>query len=145
MNNNKLAVWFLRVGLAFVFAYASVEIYLNPTNFLKYTPDFVLNLVPIKPFLYSFGFAELALAAWLLTGYKPAYSSLISVMLMVAIIIFNPEHFGILFRNVAIGFGGLALLIIDREKVKARVRRVKAGVKRVKAKVRRKKPTLQSC
>ncbi len=113
MSNNKLAVWFLRVGLAFVFAYASYEICVNPTNFLKYTPSFIFNFVPENVFLYTFGVAEIALAAWLLTGWKPEYSSIVSVMLMVGIIVFNPEHFQILFRNVAIGFGGLALLSLE--------------------------------
>jgi uncharacterized membrane protein YphA (DoxX/SURF4 family) len=113
MSNNKLAVWFLRVGLAFVFAYASYEICVNPANFLKYTPSFILNVVPENAFLYTFGVAELVLAVWLLTGWKPEYASIISVMLMVGIIVFNPEYFQILFRNVAIGFGGLALLMLE--------------------------------
>ncbi|MCE5294331.1 MAG: hypothetical protein LLF94_06925 [Chlamydiales bacterium] len=114
MSNRKIAIWFLRVGLAFVFAYASYEICVNPENFLKYTPSFIFNFIPEKLFLYSFGVAEVALAAWLLTGWKAYYSSIISVMLMVGIIAFNPEHFQILFRNVAIGFGGLALLMLER-------------------------------
>lgn len=113
MSNNKLAVWFLRVGLAFVFAYASYEICVNPANFLKYTPKFILSIVPENMFLYTFGVAELVLAAWLLTGWKPEYPSIISVMLTVGIIVFNPEYFQILFRNVAIGFGGLALLMLE--------------------------------
>lgn len=34
-------------------------------------------------------------------------------MLMIGIIAFNPEHFQVLFRNVAIAFGGLALLMLE--------------------------------
>lgn len=113
MSKSKLAVWFLRVGLAFVFAYASYEICVNPANFLKYTPSFILNVVPENIFLYTFGVAELVLAVWLLTGWKAEYPSIISVMLMVGIIVFNPEYFQILFRNVAIGFGALALLMLE--------------------------------
>lgn len=113
MSKTKIAIWFLRVGLAFVFAYASYEICINPANFLKYTPSFIFNFIPENLFLYSFGVAEIALAAWLLTGWKPEYASVISVMLMVGIIAFNPEYFQILFRNVAIGFGGLALLMLE--------------------------------
>lgn len=113
MSKSRLAIWFLRVGLAFVFAYASYEICVNPANFLKYTPNFIFKFVPQNLFLYSFGVAEIALAAWLLTGWKAEYSSLISVMLMVGIIVFNPEYFQILFRNVAIGFGGMALLMLE--------------------------------
>lgn len=113
MSNSKLATWFLRVGLAFVFAYASVEIYLNPQNFLKYTPSFILDIVPVNLFLYSFGVAELLLSVWLLTGWKPEYPSIISVMLIAGIVVFNMEYFQILFRNVAIAFAGLALLMLE--------------------------------
>lgn len=118
MTNSSIAVWFLRVGLAFVFAYASVEIFINPTNFIKYTPQFVLNIVPLKPFLYSFSVVEIVLSVWLLTGWKPEYPSIISVVLIVGIVVFNPEYFQILFRNVAIGFAGLALLMLETRKQK---------------------------
>ena len=113
MSYSKLAIWFLRVGLAFVFAYASAEIYMNPANFLKYTPQFVFDIIPTNAFLYTFGVAELVLAAWILTGWKAEYPAIISVMLMVGIIVSNPEYFQILFRNVAIGFGALALLMLE--------------------------------
>jgi hypothetical protein len=113
MRNIKLAAWFLRIGFAFVFTYASIEMYVNPLNFLKYTPGFILDVFPINAFLYSFGVAELLLAVWLLTKWKSEYSSIISVMLMIGIIVFNPEHFQVLFRNVAIAFGGLALLMLE--------------------------------
>lgn len=120
MSNTKLAVWFLRVGLAFVFAYASYEICVNPANFLKYTPKFILDVVPHNLFLYTFGIGELFLAAWILTGWKAEYASIISVLLMVGIIVFNPEYFQILFRNVAIGFGGLALLMLEAKATQTR-------------------------
>jgi uncharacterized membrane protein YphA (DoxX/SURF4 family) len=113
MKNIKLAAWFLRVGLAFVFAYASIEMCINPQNFLKYTPTFIFNIFPETAFLYSFGLAEFLLAIWLLTKWKSEYSSILSVMLMIGIIAFNPEHFQVLFRNVAIAFGGLALLMLE--------------------------------
>lgn len=113
MNNIKVAAWFLRIGLAFVFTYASVEMCFNPQNFLKYTPAFIFNIFPVTTFLYSFGVAEFLLAIWLLTKWKSDYSSIVSVMLIVGIVAFNPEHFQILFRNVAIAFGGLALLMLE--------------------------------
>ena len=117
-NNNETAKWLLRVGLAFVFIYASAEIYLNPANFIKYVPSFILNSVPLDLFLNLFGVIEVALAAWLLSGWKGAYPSIISVAMIVGIVVFNIEHFQVLFRNVAIGFGGLALLVLEIKKNK---------------------------
>lgn len=116
MKSIKLAAWFLRVGLAFVFTYASIEMCINPQNFLKYTPSFIFEIFPVTEFLYSFGAAELILAVWILTKWKSEYSSIISVMLMVGIILFNLEHFQVLFRNVAIAFGGLALFMLEEKR-----------------------------
>lgn len=116
MNNNMIAAWFLRIGLAFVFAYASIEIYVNPQNFLKYTPTFVFDLLPPDLFLFVFGGLELLLSIWILTKWKSEYAAVISVILMLGIIVFNMEHFQILFRNVAIAFGGLALLSLEAKK-----------------------------
>lgn len=117
-NNNNLAKWLLRVGLAFVFVYATVEIHVNPQNFLKYVPVCVLNIVPLDLFLPAFAVIELALAFWLLSGWKGQYPSLLSVLMIAGIVIFNMEHFQVLFRNVAIGFGGLALVVLEMTKDK---------------------------
>jgi hypothetical protein len=117
-NKNEVAKWLLRIGLAFVFIYASVEIYLNPHNFIKYIPSSILNMFPLHLFLHSFGVIEVGLAFWLLSGWKGVYPSLISVAMIVGIVIFNMEHFQVLFRNVAIGFGGLALLVLEMKKAK---------------------------
>jgi uncharacterized membrane protein YphA (DoxX/SURF4 family) len=126
MNNNKLAVYFLRFGLAFVLVYAAVEIYLHPDNFLKYVPKMILNLVPLKLFLDVFGVIEVVLAAWLLIGWKGHIPSLLTVLMMAGIVVCNPEYFQVLFRNVAIGFGGLALILLEKTEDKTENKSVKA-------------------
>ena len=103
----------MRVGLAFVFVYATVEIYLAPDNFIKYVPDFVLEMVPLNLFLPVFGVVEIVLAVWLLSGWKGYYPSFLSFLMMAGIVAFNIEYFQILFRNVAIGFGSLALVALE--------------------------------
>lgn len=118
MRQSRLAAWFLRAGLSFVFMYASIEIYMNPQNFLKYTPDFVLNLFPENVFLYGFGLFEILLAIWLLIQWRSAYSSLIAAMLLAGIVICNIEHFQVLFRNIAIVFGSLALWMLEKKSQK---------------------------
>ena len=113
MNSTRLAKWFLRVGLAFVFVYASMEVYIHPDNFLKYVPKLVISTIPINVFLPIFGISEIVLAIWLLSGWKGQYPSLLSVLMIIGIVVFNIEHFQVLFRNVAIGFGGLALVVLE--------------------------------
>jgi hypothetical protein len=123
-NPNEVAKWFLRFGLAFVFFYASVEIYLHPQNFIKYVPTCMLNALPLDLFLNSFGVIEVALTFWLLSGWKGEYSSIISVVMIIGIVVCNMEHFQVLFRNVAIGFGGLALLVLEMKKKRTATKQV---------------------
>src|SRR3990167_7481616 len=99
MNAINLAKWFLRIGLSFVFVYASFEIYFHPDNFLKYVPSFVCQKNHLGLFLTAFGVGEIALAGWLLSGWKGRYPSLLSILMVIGIVAFNMEHFHILFRN----------------------------------------------
>jgi hypothetical protein len=118
MRSNQIAKYFLRAGLAFVFIYATIEIYLAPHNFIKYVPVFMMDLVPVNLFLPAFGVIELLLAFWLLSGWKGAYPSFISFCMMAGIVACNMEYFNVLFRNVAIGFGSLALVALELTKEK---------------------------
>lgn len=113
LTNNKLAVFFLRFGLAFVLVYATIEIYNHPENFLKYVPKAIVNMVPVSLFLDLLGVSEVVLALWLLSGWKGQYASFLTVLMMVGIVVCNMEHFQILFRNVAIAFGGLSLIMLE--------------------------------
>ena len=107
------ARWFLRIGLAFVYAYAAVEIHLHPELFLKYVPTFVQSLFPTGPFLLFFGIFEVALTIWLLSGKRTEYAAMISFFLISGIVVFNLQYFSVLFRNIAIAFASLALVVLD--------------------------------
>ena len=109
----NLARLSLRIGLATVFAYASFEAFTSPNVFLQYIPDFVTGLIDPDFFLPVFGFSEIILALWLLSGWHTRYAAIVSFFLMVAIVGFNPEHFNILFRNIAIGFAALSLALLE--------------------------------
>ena len=65
MQNNQIAKFFLRFGLAFVYIYASIEIHLAPANFLKYIPASIASIMPTDLFLPIFSIAEVLLAVWL--------------------------------------------------------------------------------
>ena len=72
-------------------------------------------------FLFGFGLFESLLAVWLILGIKAEYPALITVVLMIAIIACNLEHFHVLFRNVAIATSGIALYLITDNKLRVNV------------------------
>ena len=118
MNDIKqsqinIARWLLRIGLAFVYGYVSVEMFVDPSSFLKYVPQFMQQIMPLNIFMVSFGIFEILLTLWLLSGKGTEYAGIISAFLMIAIIVPNTAYFSILFRNVAIGFASLALTTLD--------------------------------
>ena len=113
MSRTSAASWFLRLGLAFVFAYAAIEVYLNPDAFLKYVPDFVQNILPANFFLPIFGGFEVFLVLWLLSPWLVRYAALVAFAMMIGIVFSNFEYFSVLFRNVAIGFAALALAVLE--------------------------------
>lgn len=109
MKIRNLPSDILQFGLAFVFVYAAVQIYLNPQSFVGYAPEFIFDFIPVKIFMYSFATFEIFLALWLISGKKLLYSALTAAGIMILINIFNLDLFIVLFRNVAILCGALAL------------------------------------
>lgn len=114
-NQVFVAKWLLRLGLAFVFLYASIEIFFNPESFAKYIPDFLRNMVPDNYFLPIFSIVEIALVFWLISNWKVRYAAIFSFLILTGIIILNLENFSILFRNVAIALAALALFFLEQE------------------------------
>jgi uncharacterized membrane protein YphA (DoxX/SURF4 family) len=110
---DKIAKLLIRAGLAFVFIYATIEIYLNPINFFKYIPGGILSLVNGDYFLTVLGLGEVGLALWLLSGWKGRFAALISALFLTGIVLFNGAHFYILFRNIAIILAALALFVLE--------------------------------
>ena len=106
----------IRVGLAFVLIFASVEIFINPLSLIDYTPAFIFTFVPQNLFMYSFAAFETALALWLLSEKKLLIPSLITALMLFMIVVFNLDRFSILFRNVAIMFSALALASMNWRK-----------------------------
>lgn len=105
----------LRIGLAFVYLYAAIEIHINPAGFMKYVPS-QMSIIPTDLFLLVFGIFEVLLTLWLLSGKRTEYAGMISFLLMAGIIFPNMAYFDVLFRNVAIAFASLALVALDHRK-----------------------------
>lgn len=107
--NVRLAKWFLRGGLAFVFLYAAVSSFLNPDLWLSFLPPFLLEHFSVGLLLGVFSAYQVVLALWLLWGKGLRYAALISATTLLLIIVFNFRALDVVFRDVAILAMALAL------------------------------------
>jgi hypothetical protein len=119
MPRPRLAVFFLRVGLAGVFLYAAVAAAVQPDAWIGYLPGFLAASTYGKAILQSWGLFEGALALWLLSGRRPYEAGIVSALAMAAIIVPNIALLDIVFRDVAILFAGLALSALTHGTKKA--------------------------
>ena len=101
----------LRLGVAFSFLYPALSALSDPYSWLGYFPGFILSL-GIEPLilLHVFGAVEVVLALWILLGKNIFIPSLATVVMLLAIVLFNLSQFPILFRDVSIALMAIALM-----------------------------------
>ncbi|MEK6928750.1 MAG: hypothetical protein AABW65_02220 [Nanoarchaeota archaeon] len=116
-SEKELVSFMLRSGLVIVLLYAAISAYLNPTSWMGFTPQFISQIIPPKIFLYIHSTANIILAFWLLSNKNIFYASMISAILMLAIIVFNYSELDIIFRDISILFSSIALAILSKEKI----------------------------
>src|SRR3989344_620375 len=112
-SSTRTARILLQLGLSFVFAYASLEVFLNPEGFLKYVPNMVRSSPYLDKFMLLFSLGEAVLVVWLLSGKALRLVAALSFILLVSITLLNLEYFSVLFRNVAIALAALALVVLS--------------------------------
>jgi len=108
-----LVSFFLRAGLALVFLYAAISSFLNPSSWIGFIPLFLKNLIDANLLLFAFSFYEIILGLWLLSNKSIFYASLFSALTMLGIIIPNFLALDIVFRDIAILFSAIALMILS--------------------------------
>lgn len=113
MDLNKVALVALRIGLGFAFLYPPINALSDPNAWIGYFPPFVKGYVPDVILLHTFGVVEIALAIWILSGWKVYIPSLVASMMLLAIVLFNPGNFQVLFRDVSLAAMALALAMIS--------------------------------
>ncbi|MEK7612920.1 MAG: hypothetical protein AAB449_02110 [Patescibacteria group bacterium] len=111
MNAQKTAYLLLRAGVALAFLYPPVSALFEPTAWIGYFPSFTRGFMDETLMLHAFGAVEVVLALWILSGWKIVWPSLTAAALLTAIVIFNPQEFPILFRDLSIAMAALALAI----------------------------------
>ena len=79
-----------------------------------FSPDAVL--------LHSFGALEVALALWVLSGWKVRVPATLMLLMLLAIVFFNLNQFQVVFRDLSIAGIALALIVIDSASVPIKIR-----------------------
>lgn len=109
MNESSRAALALRIGLSFVFTYAAIAGFLNPSAWVGFIPAFVERFIPEALFLTAFGIIELALATLLLFMRNPRYPALAAAALLLGMVVFNLGALDIVFRDIGLALAALAL------------------------------------
>src|SRR3989344_9129855 len=115
MKNEKLALFLLRLGIASVFLYAAIAATLEPSNWIGYLPQFLRSIFPAETLLRLFSAYEVIISLWLLWGKKLLYPSVLSVITLSAIIIANIGQLDVVFRDIAILFAALSLVVVSKD------------------------------
>lgn len=113
-NDPQAAALVLRLGLAFIFAYAGIASFLSPLEWIGYLPTFVGTLVPATLAVQLMAFIEVTLAAWLVSGAYLLYASIASTLLLAGITIANLGLLIVTFRDVGLIAAALALVLLSR-------------------------------
>lgn len=108
-NRDQLPQLLLRLGIAIVFAYAAIDGFIHPTEWVGFLPSFVLDRFDGETALHIFAIFELSLVAWLLSGVYIRWAALFAAAMLTGIVVTNFGIFQISFRDIAIIFAALAL------------------------------------
>jgi hypothetical protein len=102
----------LRAGLAFAFLYPPLNALTNPYSWIGYFPTSMRGIVPDPVLLHSFGLVEVAIAVWLLSGWKLFWPSTLAAIMLIAIVVLNLSNFEVVFRDLSIATIAIALAIV---------------------------------
>jgi uncharacterized membrane protein YphA (DoxX/SURF4 family) len=104
----------LRIGLAFVFAYAAISSFQEPAAWVSFVPGFVTHFIQAKTFLDLFAVLELLLATALLAGKFVKYAAALAALSLVGLLVFNLNSLIVTFRDVGLTFMAAALFFLEK-------------------------------
>lgn len=107
----------LRIGLAFSLFYAALSSLIDPMSWIGYFPQFVRDLAPSEALLTGgFSFVQLVVGGWILSGKQIFIPSVMAVVMLLGIILFNVSQMAVIFRDVSILFMALALALAHQKR-----------------------------
>ncbi|MEO5950624.1 MAG: hypothetical protein ABIQ04_04205 [Candidatus Saccharimonadales bacterium] len=111
--NIKLISLFLRLGLAFTFAYAAIDALLEPEAWVAYIPSFSANFINAKLALDILSVAQLVLVVFLLFKIQIKFCALAAIAFLVGLTVFNLPTFFITFRDIGLALAAVALFYTE--------------------------------
>jgi uncharacterized membrane protein YphA (DoxX/SURF4 family) len=111
MNNPKLVLLLLRIGLAAVYLYAGTSSILYPNEWIGFLPHFISFFVPAATALFCIALSQVVLSLWLISGFKTFYAAVLAAVMIFGIIIFNLNALIVTFRDISIFLTSVALAI----------------------------------
>lgn len=118
MQSKQIVSLILRISLAFAFIYPAVNAYFDPMSWIGYFPPFLFGYVPDEVLLHSFGVLEIALALWVLSGWKVHIPATLMALMLLAIVMFNIPQFQVTFRDLSILGIALALIFMPGQRTR---------------------------
>ena len=113
LHNPAAGQFVLRLGLAYVFAYAGFGSLRQPLAWAGYLPHFLAVGAHAVMLVKLFGFFELVLALWLLWGKRAQYAAVVAFALLVGIVVINPSALSMTFRDIGLAAMALALFFVS--------------------------------
>ena len=110
----RFAILILSIGIAASYFYAGVSAFRHPDAWMGFLPEFLRDNPLSQGILQGFAAFEIALAVWLISGLRTIYAAMISVLIMIGIILVNPQQMSTMFQNISIIFASLALAVLAR-------------------------------
>src|SRR5579871_6298853 len=101
-SDTRAAALVLRLGLAFIFAYAGIAGFFQPLEWTGYLPSFIASVVSATVAVQLMALVEIALAVWLVSGLYLFYAAIASVVLLAGITAVNINLLVITFRDVGL-------------------------------------------
>ncbi len=116
-KSAQLQSLMLRIGLAFVFAYAGIDAIREPAVWAGFLPAIAFKYAPMKLVLDGFSISQLVLAAailWRKTSFYAAAASAATLLgITISSLIMDPSSILIVFRDVGLVFASIALMFIE--------------------------------
>lgn len=109
LNNIKVASWLLRIGLAAIFIYAGSGALLHPSHWVGYLPNLATDHIDANSLLKIIAIYQLALAVFLLSGWRIRWAAILSMLTIAGIFFSNLNVLEITFRDIAVFFAATAL------------------------------------
>src|SRR3989344_6894489 len=113
MTHDK-ADLILRIGLSFAFLYPPINALFDPNAWIGYFPPMLRGIIPDMMLLHSFGFIEIVIALWILSGGRIFFPSLAAALMLLSIVVMDFAEFPVVFRDLSIVALAVALAIQNR-------------------------------